>query len=48
MYLLERSKDAYLIQGILFLFDTKFPHFNLRSKKIVRKNVPKKHMYIQA
>ena len=30
LYLLERSKDAYLIQGILFLFNTKFTHFNLK------------------
>ena len=31
-YLLERSKDAYFIQGILFLFDTKFSHFYLSEE----------------
>ena len=30
--LLERSKDANLIQGILFLFDTKFSHFYLSEE----------------
>ena len=32
LYLLERSKDANLIQGILFLFDTKFSHFYLSEE----------------